>query len=137
MEAQWRVQGPRARGRRGVVLLHVPLDIVGKIKAAVADETVLIAASKDTITVDIPSLRVGLLALSGVGRIKQRSETISRADVVLRLTALSVQFRLTGGTVAILGSAARPGTVSRFLGLAPLEIRLLSGLLSLLRSLWR
>ncbi len=137
MEAQRCAQDPRARGCPRVVLLQIPLEIVGEVHAAVADETVLITASSDTITVDFPSLRVGLLALRGVGRRKQRSETISRASVVLRLTALSVQFRLAGGTVAILGSAARPGTVSRFLGLAPLEIKLLSGLLSLLRSLWR
>ena len=136
MEAQWRVQGPRARGRRGVVLLHVPLDIVGKIKAAVADETVLIAASKDTITVDIPSLRVGWLALRGTGRGKQRSQAISRADTTLQVMSQSVCIRMGGGTVAMLGSAARPGTLSRLLGLAPLEIRL-SGLFFLLRSLWR
>jgi serine kinase of HPr protein (carbohydrate metabolism regulator) len=76
------------------VLLQIPLEIVGEVHAAVADETVLITASSDTITVDIPSLRVGLLALRGVGRGKQRSETISRANVVLQLTALSVQFRM-------------------------------------------
>jgi len=136
MEAQRCAQDPRARGCPRVVLLQIPLEIVGEVHAAVADETVLITASSDTITVDIPSLRVGLLALRGVGRGKQRSETISRANVVLQLTALSVQFRMAGGTVAILGSAARPGAVSRVLGLAPLDIRL-SGLFSLLRSLWQ
>ena len=136
MEAQRCAQGSGARGCPRVVLLQIPLEIVGEVHAAVADETVLITASSDTITVDIPSLRVGLLALRGVGRGKQRSETISRANVVLQLTALSVQFRMAGGTVAILGSAARPGAVSRVLGLAPLDIRL-SGLFSLLRSLWQ
>ena len=109
------------------MLLQIPLEIVGEV---------LITANSDTIAVDIPNLRVGLLALRGVGRGKQRSETISRANVVLQLTALSVQFRMAGGTVAILGSAARPGAVSRVLGLAPLDIRL-SGLFSLLRSLWQ
>lgn len=136
MEGQRCAQGPRERGCPGVVLLQIPLEVVGEVRAAVADETVLITASGDTISVDIPSLRVGLLALRGVGRRKQRSETISRANVVLQLTALSAQFRMAGGTVAILGSAARPGRVSRFLGLEPLEIRL-SGLFFLLRSLWR
>jgi hypothetical protein len=136
MEAQRCAQDPRARGCPRVVLLQIPLEIVGEVHAAVADETVLITASSGTITVDIPSLRVGLLALRGVGRRKQRSETISRANVVLQLTALSVQFRMAGGTVAILGSAVRPGWVSRFLGLAPLEIRL-SGMFSLLKSLWQ
>ncbi len=136
MEAQRRAQGPRARGCPRVVLLQIPLEIVGEVHAAVADETVVITASSDTITIDIPSFRVGLLALRGVGRGKQRSKTISRANAVLQLTALSAQFRMAGGTVAMLGSAARPGAVSRILGLAPLEIRL-SGLFSLLRSLWR
>ena len=116
--------------------MQIPLEVVGELRAAVADETVLITARSDTISVDIPSLRVGLLALRGVGGRKQRSQTISRANVVLQVTALSVRFRVAGGTVAILGSAARPGAVSRILGLAPLEIRL-SSLIHLLRSLWR
>ena len=116
--------------------MQTPLEIVGDVHASIADETVLITASRDTITVDIPSLRVGLLALRGVGGRKQRGETISRASVVLQLTALTLNVRITGGTVAVLGAAARPGLLSRILGLAPLELRF-SGLVSLLRSLWR
>lgn len=115
------------------MLLQVPLDIVGEVQAIIAEETVQITASTDTITVDVPSVRVVLLALRSLGRRKQRSNRISRADAALQATWQSVRFRIAGSTVAMLGFAARPGILSRLLGVAPLEIRL-SGLLVLLRS---
>ncbi len=116
--------------------MQVPLDISGEVRAAVADETVLITANTGTITVDIPSVRVGLLALRGAGRKKQRSRTFSRAHATLQVTSQSVRFRMAGGTVAMLGTDARPGALSRLLGVTPLEIRF-SGLLFVLRSFWR
>jgi hypothetical protein len=136
MEGQRRAEGPSARGSPSVVLLRLPLDIVGEVQAAVAQETVLITGRKDTITVDIPRLRVGLLGLRAAGGREQRSKILSRADAALQVASLSVRFRMAGGTVAMLGSAARPGLLSRLLGLAPLEVRL-SGLVFVLRSYWR
>ena len=51
------------------------------------------------------------------------------------MTDLSVRIRMAGGTLAVLGADARPGLLSRWLGLAPLEVRV-SGLASLIRGLW-
>ncbi len=124
--------------------MHLPLDVAGEIRAVVADDTVVVSAREKTITVDVPNLRVGLVAwkggrasLRGAGGRKRRAATISRASAALRLTDLNVQLRLAGGTMAVLGADARPGPLSRLLGVAPLEIRLLSALVSVARALWR
>ena len=116
--------------------LRAPLDVSGEVQALVADETVRVTAIKNTITVDIPNFRVGMVALRGVGRRKRRAGMISRVAAVLQFADLSVQFRLAGGTVATLGAGARPGLLSRMLGVAPLEIKW-SGVGPLLRSLLR
>ncbi len=124
--------------------MHLPLDVAGEIRAVVADDTVVISARNKTITVDVPNLRVGLVALKGgrttlrgAGGRKRRATTISRASAALRLTDLNVQLRLAGGTMAVLGADARPGLLSRILGVAPLEIRLSSALVSVARAWWR
>ncbi len=124
--------------------VHLPLDVAGEIRAVVADDAVVISARKKTISVDVPNLRVGLLALRGAratlrgaGGRQRRATTISRASAALGLTDLNLEFRLAGGTMAVLGADARPGILSRLLGVAPLEIRLSSALLSVARAMWR
>ena len=42
---------------------------------------------------------------------------------------------MAGGTLAVLGAEAHPGLLSRWLGLAPLEVRL-SAVGSVIRGLW-
>ena len=116
--------------------MRAPLDVAGEVQVLVADQTVRVTAIKNTITVDIPTLRVGMVALRGVGRRKQRATMISRLGAALHFADLSVQFRVAGGTIATLGAGARPGLLSRLLGVAPLQITW-SGVGSLLRSLWR
>ncbi len=116
--------------------MRAPLDVAGEVQVLVADQTVRVTAIKNTITVDIPTLRVGMVALRGVGRRKQRATMISSLGAALHFADLSVQFRVAGGTIATLGAGARPGLLSRLLGVAPLQITW-SGVGSLLRSLWR
>lgn len=43
---------------------------------------------------------------------------------LLTATDLTTEFRVRGRTVAVLGAAARPGLLSKRLGVAPAEIRL-------------
>ncbi len=115
---------------------RAPLDVVGEVQALFADETVLVTAAKNTITVDVPSLRTGLAALKGVGGRRRRAKTIRRASGVLDFADLTVDIRIAGATLATLGADAHPGLLSWLLGLRPLEIRL-SGIASYLRTLWR
>ncbi len=115
--------------------MQAPLNITGEVQALIADKTVLVRAKGDVITIDIPTIRVGIMALRGAGRRKQRTRMLSGADSALRFALLTVDFRLAGGTVAKLGSGVRPGWLSHLLGLAPLGVKL-SAVLPVLRSLW-
>ena len=135
MEDQRRVEDPRAR-RRGVASLKLPLDIVGEVRALIADEAVVVTAAARTIAVDVPNIRTALKAFRGAGGKRQRAQAMTAFDTALQIADLTVEFRLAGGTVARLGAAARPGLLSRLPGLGPLEIRL-SGLLALVRAIWR
>ena len=112
--------------------LQAPLNITGEVEALIADKTVLVRAKGDVITIDIPTIRVGIMALRGAGRRKQRTRMLSGADSALRFALLTVDFRLAGGTVAKLGNGARPGLLSHLLGLAPLGVKL-SALVPVLR----
>ena len=116
--------------------LQLPLAVAGKVQAVVADQAILVTARENTVTVDLPNLRAGMVALRGAGGRKQRAKTLIRAGAALQFTDLNVEFRLAGGAMALLGADARPGLLSRLLGLAPLEIRL-SAMVSLVRALWR
>ncbi len=116
--------------------MQVPLEVVGEIEALTAGQAVRVTARKTTITIDLPNLRVGMMAFRGTGGRKQRAKTISRVNTLLHRTDLTVEFQLAGGTFALLGAKARPGLLSRLFGIAPVEIRL-SGIFSLVRTIRR
>ena len=115
--------------------LHAPLSVTGEVAAVLADREIQITAARNRITVDVPGVRTGLAALRGAGGRKARASALPRIDALLRMTDLSVRIRMAGGTLAVLGADARPGLLSRWFGLAPLEVRV-SGLASLIRGLW-
>ena len=116
--------------------MHVPLHVAGQVQARCADETVVLSAARDTITVDLPNVRTGLAALKGAGGRRRQAQAITRASGLLGMTDLTVRVRVAGATLAMLGASARPGVLSRLLGVRPLEVRL-SWVLSLLKTLWR
>lgn len=115
---------------------QLPLDVVGEVQALFADQPVLMTAKHDTITVDLPSLRAGVMAFRAVGGGKQRARTIGGANAALHFTALNMHVQLAGRTVARLGVDARAGLLSRLLGVSPLEIRL-SDLVCMIGAFWR
>jgi hypothetical protein len=116
--------------------LQTPLDIFGELQAEVGGDKVLITAEMDSITVAVPNLRVLLTATRSAGPRKLRRHALSQAQRALDATSLNVHFQIGGGTVAALGPTARPGWLSRLLGVAPLQLKL-SGLWYVLRTLWR
>ncbi len=103
------------------------LDIVGEIRATCANETVLVTADHDTITVDLPRLSVATGKLKGKGTRAWRLNAMHEIDKGLNRTNLRLRFLLADRIIARLGTDARPGPISRFLGKlfgwAPLEIR--------------
>lgn len=112
-----------------------PLSVTGEVHALLADNTVRVTAARNRITVDVPGVRAGLAALRGAGGKKARGEVLPRLDALLRMTDLSVRINMAGGTLAVLGADAHPGLLSRWLGVAPLEVRL-SGVASVIKGLW-
>ncbi len=104
-----------------------PLDIVGEIRAIRANETVLVTADHDTITVDLPRLGVITGKVKGGGTRAWRLNAMHKIDGGLKRANLRLRFLLADRIIARLGTDARPGPISRLLGKlfgwAPLEIR--------------
>ena len=136
MEDQRRPEGAGSRRSLGAMPLQTPVDIFGELQAAVGNDKVLITAEIDSITVDVPNLRVVRTAMKSAGPRKLQRHALAQAQRALEATSLTVHFQIGGGTVAALGPTARPGWMSRLLGVAPLQLKL-SGLWYVLRSLWR
>ena len=103
------------------------LDIVGEIRATCVNETVLVTANHNTITVDLPRLGVATGKLKDEATRAWRMNAMYKIDGGLKRTNLRMRFLLADRTIARLGTDARPGPISRFLGKlfgwAPLEIR--------------
>ncbi|MEF8778170.1 MAG: hypothetical protein V5A36_04580 [Natronomonas sp.] len=77
-----------------------------------------IKSAGDRLFVEIGSLADGIrLARGSSGGIEERLRP------VLEQTALTVEIRIRGRTVAVSGSDSRPGIVSRFSGIDPDEVR--------------
>ena len=114
---------------------EVPLSVTGTLDARLDDHAVRVTAVGNRITVDLPGVRAGLAALRGAGGKTARANVLPRLDTFLRTTDLSVRINMAGGTLAVLGADAHPGALSRWLGVAPLEVRS-SAVVSVIRGLW-
>ena len=112
-----------------------PLSVTADVQAVLGAHAVRVTAARNRITVDLPGVGAGLAALRGSGGKRGRANALARLDTFLRTTDLSVRIRMAGGTLAFLGAEARPGWLSRLLGVAPLEVRL-SGVMATIRGLW-
>jgi hypothetical protein len=77
-----------------------------------------VRSTGERLFVEFPTLYAALTALRGL----PGGETEQLATL-LRTTDLTVEFRVRDRTVAVVGSDARPGTLSRRLGLSPVEVR--------------
>jgi hypothetical protein len=105
------------------------LDVNGEIRAVHGPDLILLTASRDTITIDVPHLRLGALlkSVKTFGGKARRVKALGDLSAALNATDLSVHFRLAQKIVAKVGADARPGPLSRLVGMlvgvAPLEIR--------------
>jgi hypothetical protein len=87
----------------------IALEIVGELSALLNQDIVVITAEHNTILVDLPKLRTGLVVWRTVGKRAQQGITMQRVVATLEFTDLTVHFRLAGRTVARLGAEAHPG----------------------------
>ncbi|ESP87951.1 hypothetical protein [Candidatus Halobonum tyrrellensis] len=102
----------RADGARAPLRVETDLDV------SVDGTPVEVASTGDRLFVEVPTVVAGVrLARTGLAGVDDR------LDALLETTALTVEVRVRGTTVAVLGADARPGALSRRLGVAPVEAR--------------
>jgi len=112
-----------------------PLAVFADLTLLAADgERVTVAADGPVITVTLPQLRSRRWALGPRIDRGGRRALLARMHHALQVADLTLQFKVRRRLVAQLRPASRPTLVSRLLGVGPLEVRLLSSLLSLLRA---
>jgi hypothetical protein len=105
------------------------VDVKGEIRAVHGHDLILLTASRDTVTIDVPHLRLRALlkTVKTLGGKARRVKALGGVSTALHATDLSVHFRLAQKTVAKVGADAHPGPLSRLVGrvvgVAPLEIR--------------
>jgi len=112
---------------------RAPLSVAADLRLAVDGAELSVRASGgNRLFVDFPGLRTAVAAARSLAGERDR---LDDADATLRTTELTVEVRVRGSTVAVLGRAADPGGLSRRLGLHPLELRIGGGLSALGREL--
>ena len=100
-----------------------------------SDLTVAINGGQADVESTGQRLLVGFRSLPDAMRAARGQPTSAGSSLqpLLAMTDLTVEVRARDHTVAVAGADARPGPVSRLLGLAPLEVRI-SGVLGALGS---
>ncbi|MGM0592471.1 MAG: hypothetical protein ACQETI_12765 [Halobacteriota archaeon] len=95
-----------------------PLWVEADLRLTVDGAGVDVRSTGERLFVEMPSLLAALHVLGGYPR--ERHDELTR---VLRTGGLTVEARVRNIPVAIAGAGARPGLLSRWVGVAPAEIR--------------
>jgi len=95
--------------------LSVEADLVIRINGATAE----LESTGERLLVQFESVPDTLRAVQS-----QPRELVSSLTAVLQTTDLTVEIRARNRIVAVAGANARPGLVSRFIGVDPIEVRL-------------
>jgi hypothetical protein len=98
------------------------LDIESTLTLEIDGETASIRGEGDVLVVDVPSRRMARSLLSALPPAGRRRDTVHQMDDLLQAVGLTLDLRVDGGTVAKAGRRAKPGGLSRLLGLGPVEI---------------
>ncbi len=88
------------------------------LTVTVAGVTMPVHSTGERLFVEVPTVRAAVRVARAAG-----DETTGPATV-LTATDLTTELRVRGRTVLVIGADARPGPVSRQLGVAPAEVRL-------------
>lgn len=118
--------------------LRAPLSVETEdLTLSVAGTTMPVESTGERLLVDVPTVRDAIRVA------RAASGDATRSAAVLTAADLTTELRVRGRTVLVLGADARPGLLSRELGVAPGAFRLggaLSaggdGALTALRTLW-
>ncbi|MFB6247808.1 MAG: hypothetical protein ABEL97_04485 [Salinibacter sp.] len=101
-----------------------PLEILADLQLAVDGEDIDIQADGERIVVDLPSLRAGRRVLeaeplSG----DSRGRATRQVREALQVAGFTLEVRLNGAPMAIIGADASPGRLGRLLRLEGVEVR--------------
>jgi hypothetical protein len=99
------------------------LDISANLAVSIDSDTMTVHAEQSCIQIDVPSLGSVLTHVKPWLSRSKRHVILRRIDAALTAASLEVHIRLAGRTIARLGTAARPGLISRLLGFGPVELR--------------
>lgn len=103
--------------------MSLPLEILADLQLAVDGENIDIQANGDRIVVDLPSLQAvqRLVEAEPIARrLRKRSD---QAHEALDVAGLTLEVRLEGQTIAIVGAEATPSRLGRLLRLDGVELR--------------
>lgn len=103
--------------------MALPLEVLADLQLAVDGENIDIQANGDRIVVDLPSLQaVRRLAEAEpiARRLRKRSD---QAQEALDVAGLTLEVRLEGQPIALVGAEAEPSRLGRLLRLDGVELR--------------
>ena len=104
--------------------MALPLEILADLQLAVDGEDIDIQADGERIVVDLPSLRAGRRVLeaepfSG----GNRTRATRQVREALQVAGFTLEVRLNGAPMAIVGAGASPGRIGRLFQLEGVEVR--------------
>lgn len=101
-----------------------PLEVLADLQLAVDGEDIAIQADGERITVELPNLEAGRRVLEAVPFARRsRARTTRQAQEVFSEVGLTLEVRLDGDILAVIGREARPGRLGRFLPTGGVEVR--------------
>jgi len=103
--------------------MALPLEIFADLELAVDGEPIDVQADGRRIVVDLPSLRAGRRLLDAEPLSRNRRWGTGRVQEMLQVAGLTVDVRLEGDTIAVIGAEATPGGLARTLQLDGVELR--------------
>jgi hypothetical protein len=101
---------------------RAPFSVATDLTLTVNGAEATVESTGERLFVSFASLPDGIRALRG-----QPRDAVGPLSTLLETTELTVEIRVRDRTVAVAGAVARPGVLSRQLGIAPLEVRLGGG----------
>lgn len=111
---------------------RAPLSLATDLTLTVEGTEATVSSTGERVFVEFSSVPDAVRAFRAGGVSKGRT---TRLAALLHTTDLTVEVRVRDRTVAVVGSGAHPGVVSRRLGVAPAELRIGGGLGALGREL--
>lgn len=111
---------------------RAPLSLETDLRLTIDGREATLSSTGERVFVEFSSVPDAVRAFRASGVSTSRT---NRLAALLHTTDLTVEVRVRDRTVAVIGPGARPGIVSRRLGVAPAELRIGGGLGALGREL--